>query len=100
MSNSLSNKIKRFRLEMDIVVPIPRTVTYSFTSLKFMRQWQKRNELDNALWCMAYQEYILNENNEWERFTVFGKSIVRKSQLEAALKQMKDEGFNSSLIKK
>lgn len=41
MYNSLNDKIKRFRLEMDIVVPIPRTITYSFTSLKFMRQWQK-----------------------------------------------------------
>ena len=49
---------------------------------------------------MAYREYILNENNEWERFTVFGKSIVRKSQLEAALSQMEEEGFNSSLMKK
>ena len=32
----------KFKMEIDVLVPIPRTVTRDFTSLKHLRQWQKR----------------------------------------------------------
>ena len=31
----------KFKMEIDVLVPIPRTVTRDFTSLKHLRQWQK-----------------------------------------------------------
>ena len=34
----------KFKMEIDVLVPIPRTVTRDFTSLKHLRQWQKRND--------------------------------------------------------
>ena len=36
-------------MEIDVLVPIPRTVTRDFTSLKHLRQWQKRNDIDGSL---------------------------------------------------
>ena len=36
----------KFKMEIDVLVPIPRTVTRDFTSLKHLRQWQKRNDID------------------------------------------------------
>ena len=36
----------KFKMEIDVLVPIPRTVTRDFTSLKHLRQWQKRNAID------------------------------------------------------
>ena len=94
-----ANKPDKFKLEIDTILPIPRTVTYRFSNLKIMRQWQKRKGIPNVYWCISYREYLLNNNNEWERFIVFGKSIVRLSELEEAVKRLKDEGFNSSLGK-
>ncbi len=35
----------KFKMEIDVLVPIPRTVTRDFTSLKHLRQWQKRNDI-------------------------------------------------------
>lgn len=90
----------KFKMEIDTTIPIPRTVTRGFTSLKHLRQWQKRNDLDNSLWCFAHREYMLNDNGEWERFTVISNQIVRLSELEKLLKELKDEGFKSSLYKK
>lgn len=29
----------KFKMEIDVLVPIPRTVTRDFTSLKHLRQW-------------------------------------------------------------
>ena len=39
----------KFKMEIDVLVPIPRTVTRDFTSLKHLRQWQKRNDIDGSL---------------------------------------------------
>ncbi|MDB9081689.1 MULTISPECIES: hypothetical protein [Bacteroidales] len=40
----------KFKMEIDVLVPIPRTVTRDFTSLKHLRQWQKRNDIDGSLY--------------------------------------------------
>lgn len=87
-------------MEIDTPIPIPRTVTRGFTSLKHLRQWQKRNDLDNSLWCFAHREYMLNDNGEWERITVISNQIVCLSELEKLLKELKYEGFKSSLYNK
>lgn len=42
----------KFKMEIDVLVPIPRTVTRDFTSLKHLRQWQKRNDIDGSLYCL------------------------------------------------
>ena len=65
----------KFKMEIDVLVPIPRTVTRDFTSLKHLRQWQKRNDIDGSLYCFAHREYLLNEKGEWEQFTVIGKQV-------------------------
>lgn len=39
----------KFKLEMDVITPIPRTITRKFSSLRHMRQWKNRNEIDNCL---------------------------------------------------
>lgn len=41
----------KFKMEIDVLVPIPRTVTRDFTSLKHLRQWQKRNRWFSLLFC-------------------------------------------------
>ena len=46
----------KFKMEIDVLVPIPRTVTRGFTSLKHLRQWQKRNDIDGSLYCFARSE--------------------------------------------
>jgi hypothetical protein len=46
------------RLEMEITYPIHRIVFKSFHSLKVMRQWIKRNDLENNIGCLGYKEYI------------------------------------------
>lgn len=89
----------KFIIEIDTPIPIPRTVTRSFTSLKHLRQWQKRNDIDNMLWCLAHREYILSDNGKYERFTVISNQIVRLSDLEKLLKELTDEGLQSSRYK-
>ena len=37
-----------FKPEFDITYPFFRTQTKNFKSLKVLRQWQKRNEIDNS----------------------------------------------------
>jgi hypothetical protein len=69
-----------FKLEIEAVSPVYRIVTRRFNSLKTMRQWLERNDLDNSLACLGYKEYILNGEN-WERFTIIGKRLVPFSEL-------------------
>ena len=69
-------------------------VTRDFTSLKHLRQWQKRNDIDGSLYCFAHREYLLNEKGEWEQFTVIGKQVVTIGELERLLLAMKQKGFN------
>lgn len=84
----------KFKIELDVLVPIPRTVTHKFTTLKHLRQWQKRNDVDSLLTCFAYREYLLNDKGKWERFIVIGKQIKTISELESIVRQLKNEGFN------
>ena len=72
-----------FKLRIDVTSPVPRTITRNFKSLKSMRQWQQRKDIDNNIYMLAYREYTINEQTkQWERFTVFGKSLVLFSELE------------------
>ena len=84
----------KFKLEMDVITPIPRTITRKFSSLRHMRQWKNRNEIDNCLWCVNSRTYTRNEKGEWEQFTIFGKQIVLKSEMENALRHMVVKGYN------
>jgi hypothetical protein len=76
-----------FKLEIEVITPILRTVTKPFASLKVMRQWLKRNDLKSALWCLGYKKYIM-KNGQWEPFVVFGKKIVTLSELCNAVKEL------------
>jgi hypothetical protein len=85
-----------FKLEIEVIAPILRTVTKKFNSLKVMRQWQKRNDLRGCLWCLGYKEFIL-KNEQWEPFTVFGKQIVTLPELYKTIEKLiKSEDLNSS----
>lgn len=84
----------KFKLEMDVITPIPRTITRKFSSLRHMRQWKNRNEIDSCLWCVNSRTYTRNEKGEWEQFTIFGKQIVLKSEMENALRHMVVKGYN------
>lgn len=86
-----------FRLEIEITTPILRIVTKSFKSLKIMRQWQKRNDLDNVLWCLEYKEHIF-KNGQWEPFVVFGKQIVTLSELHKTIEKLKTKEVNNKKI--
>lgn len=87
----------KFKMEIDVLVPIPRTVTRGFTCLKHLRQWQKRNDIDSSLYCFALREYQLNKKEEWEQFIVIGKQVVTIGGLERLLLVMKQKGFNQYL---
>jgi hypothetical protein len=76
-----------FKLEIEVITPILRTVTKPFVSLKVMRQWLKRNDLNHALCCLGYKEYIM-KNGQWEPFVVVGKKIVTLSELCNAVKEL------------
>ena len=84
----------KFKLEMDVITPIPRTITRKFSSLRHMRQWKNRNEIDSCLWSVNSRTYTRNEKGEWEQFTIFGKQIVLKSEMENALRYMAVKGYN------
>ena len=84
----------KFKLEMDVITPIPRTITRKFSSLRHMRQWKNRNEIDSCLWCVNCRTYTRNEKGEWEQFTIFGKQIVLKSEMENALRHTAVKGYN------
>lgn len=83
----------RFKLELDIVIPLPRTVTYKFKTLKVLRQWQKRHE-DLFFFCINSRMYQLSSSGIWEKFTVIGKNIVTENQLETILSAMKAKSIN------
>ena len=51
----------KFKMEIDVLVPIPRTVTRDFTSLKHLRQWQKRNDIDMTFPPASYNRSISTE---------------------------------------
>lgn len=71
-----------FKLRIDVISPVPRTITRNFKSLKSMRQWQQRKDINNNPYMLAYREYTINQtSNEWERFVVFGKSLVLFSEI-------------------
>ncbi len=79
-----------FKLRIDVTSPIPRTITRNFKSLKSLRQWQQRKDIDNNIYMLGYREYTINEQTKkWERFTVFGKSLVLFSELEREYQRLK-----------
>ena len=80
-----------------VLVPIPRTVTRGFTSLKHLRQCHFVSAIDGSLYCFAHRKYLLNEKGEWEQFTVIGKQIVTIGELERLLLAMKQKGFNQHI---
>jgi len=49
-----------FKLEIDIITPVSRTVTKPFKTLKVLRQWQQRADIDNNIYILGYREYMLN----------------------------------------
>jgi hypothetical protein len=79
-----------FKLRIDVTSPVPRTITRNFKSLKSMRQWQQRKDIENNIYMLAYREYTINEQTKkWERFIVFGKSVVLFSELEREYQRLK-----------
>jgi hypothetical protein len=79
--NSETPKTK-FRLDIEVSDGVNTFVVKKyFTTLKVMRQWQKRNDLDNNFFCFDYKELTKNKAGEWEYFTVIGKKILLISQL-------------------
>ncbi|MFV0468719.1 MAG: hypothetical protein ACK5MK_07320 [Dysgonomonas sp.] len=72
-----------YKLEIDVITPVSRTVTKPFKTLKVLRQWQQRADIENNIYIFGYREYMLNPvTHLWERFTVFGTTIVLFSELE------------------
>lgn len=72
-----------YKLEIDVITPVSRIVTKPFKTLKVLRQWQQRADIDNNIYILGYREYKLNPvTHQWERFTVFGTTIVLFSELE------------------
>jgi hypothetical protein len=69
-----------FKLELDVTYPIPRTITKRFNSLKVLRQWTKRNNVDNQMIVFEKREYIFT-GKSYERFAILGKTIVPLSDL-------------------
>jgi hypothetical protein len=90
----------KFRLELDVTYPISRIITKDFNSLKVLRQWIKRNNIDNTLEVLEYREYIFN-GKSFERFVIFGKTIVLLSDLiDTTTKLIKNEEQKASFLKK
>ena len=89
-----------FKLELDIAYPISRTVSKCFKSLKTLRQYDKRNDFDNALVVLEKREYILTASG-YERFHVFFNRIVPLSELiKITTELIKSEESKSSTFKK
>jgi hypothetical protein len=80
-------KNDKFKLDIEIIYPCLRVVSKYFASLKVMRQWQKRNDLDHSIVCFGYKEFIFI-NEQLERFTIIGKRIVTLSELYALVHKL------------
>lgn len=70
-----------FKLEMDVIAPVPGTVNRYFKTLKTLRQWQKRTEIENSIYVFECREYMKNKTGQWERFVIIGTTIVLLSEL-------------------
>jgi hypothetical protein len=78
----MMNEQSLFKLELDVITPVPRTVTKHLKTLKVLRQWQKRSELDKNFYVLEYREYMFNDSlGQWERFAIFGTTLVPLSEL-------------------
>jgi hypothetical protein len=75
----------KFRLDIEIVYPFHTIVRKYFNTLKIMRQWQKRNDLDHNIYAFGYKELTKNKDGQWELFTVTGKKMLTVSQLKNIL---------------
>lgn len=74
------NDSLKFKIELDVIYPIRRTIAKSFKSLKILRQWAKRNDIYSSIYIFEVREYILT-NEGYQRFVVFGNTIVSLSEL-------------------
>ena len=89
-----------FKLELDVTYPIPRTIAKYFKSLKTLRQWKKRNDIDNNILFFEAREYILI-GSRYERFHVFFNKIVPLSELISVTTELiKSEESKTSLLQK
>lgn len=73
-----------FRLELDIAYPQICIASKYFKSLKILNQWLKRN---NSFSTFGHRKYILTENG-YERFEIFGNTIVTLSQLKEVVSKI------------
>jgi len=65
-----------------IVVDAPdASFSREFTSIKALRQYQRRNPELKAT------DYIFH-NNQWERFTIYGSQLIPKSVLQNLLNSL------------
>ncbi|NDV83393.1 hypothetical protein D0T87_15580 [Bacteroides sp. 51] len=70
---------EKFKLELDMAYPHIGIFSKYFNSLKSLKQWLKRNK--NSLFtCIETREYIFT-NNGYERFYIFGNTLVPLSEL-------------------
>lgn len=89
--NIIATSIKStpFKLEIEVTFPIVRTVTKHFNSLKVLRQWQKRNDIDGNMYVLEYREYLFNgSTGQWERFAIFGTTVVPLSELRTIISRI------------
>ena len=80
----------KFRLDIEVITGERTTIMVKkyFTTLKVMRQWQKRNELDRNIFCFGYKELTKNKEGNWEYFTVTGKKILTISHLKKIIRDL------------
>ena len=89
-----------FKLELDVTCPIPRTRTKYFKSLKTLRQWKNRNDVDNNITIFEAREYIL-VGSRYERFHIFFNKVVPLSELITVTTGLiKSEESKSSYLQK
>lgn len=89
MKNSSLHKYM-FKLEIEHVETYPILIIKKFRTLKLMRQWQNRLDIDNNIYILGYKEYIMNDSEEWEPFTIFGTSLVSLSKLKEAILRLEN----------
>lgn len=73
-----------FKLELDIAYPQICIISKYFHSLKILNQWLKRN---NSFSIFDHRKYILTDNG-YERFEIFGNTIVTLSELKEAVRKI------------
>lgn len=73
-----------FKLELDIAYPQVCILPKYFHSLKILNQWLKRND---SFSIFGHRKYILTDNG-YERFEIFGNTIVPLSELKKVVRKI------------